>query len=150
VAVVFLEHVALLEGVVDWGLVVWARLLQHVVEHAGASRSRSRALAGRVDCKGLVLVIVAPLYACIAMGPLAFLSPLMLLLGLLRLATFRGHVVRAFALLAVEDGPRLLLAEAKLAAISNNSLESTGGLCPSSRTRSRQVVPSRKACTISD
>jgi hypothetical protein len=26
----------------------------------------------------------------------------------------------------------------------------TGGLRPSSRTRSRQVVPSRKACTISD
>jgi hypothetical protein len=39
-AIVFLEHVALLKGVVDWGLVVRARLLQHVVEHAGASRSR--------------------------------------------------------------------------------------------------------------
>jgi hypothetical protein len=35
-------------------------------------------------------------------------------------------------------------------AMSNSSLESTGGLHPSSRTRSRQVVPSRKACTISD
>jgi hypothetical protein len=40
--------------------------------------------------------------------------------------------------------------EAMLVAMSNNSLESTGGLRPSSRARSRQVVPSRKACTISD
>jgi hypothetical protein len=37
--VVLLERVALLEGVVDRGLVVWARLLQHIVEHAGASRA---------------------------------------------------------------------------------------------------------------
>jgi hypothetical protein len=35
-------------------------------------------------------------------------------------------------------------------AMTNNSLESTGGLLPSSHTRSRQVVPSRKAWTISD
>jgi hypothetical protein len=40
--------------------------------------------------------------------------------------------------------------EAKLVAMSNSTLESTGGLRPSSRTRSQQVVPSRKACTISD
>jgi hypothetical protein len=40
--------------------------------------------------------------------------------------------------------------EEKLVAMSNSLLESTGGLRPSSRTRSRQVVPSRKACTISD
>jgi hypothetical protein len=40
--------------------------------------------------------------------------------------------------------------EAKLVAMSNSSFESTGGLRPRSRTRSRHVVPSRKACTISD
>jgi hypothetical protein len=40
--------------------------------------------------------------------------------------------------------------EAKLVAMSNSSFESTGGLRLSLRTRSRQVVPSRKACTISD
>jgi hypothetical protein len=40
--------------------------------------------------------------------------------------------------------------KAKLVAMSNNSLESTGGLRPSSRMRYRQVVPSSKACTISD
>jgi hypothetical protein len=40
--------------------------------------------------------------------------------------------------------------ETMLVAMSNSSFESTGGLRPSSCTRSRQVVPSRKACTISD
>jgi hypothetical protein len=40
--------------------------------------------------------------------------------------------------------------EAKLVAMSNSSFESTGGLRPSSRTRSRHMVPSRKAWTISD
>jgi hypothetical protein len=41
-AVLFFEHVALLEGVVDWCLVIRARLLQHVVEYAETSRGRSR------------------------------------------------------------------------------------------------------------
>jgi hypothetical protein len=45
-AIILLEHVALLESVVDRSLVVGTRLLQHVVEHAGASRGRSRALSG--------------------------------------------------------------------------------------------------------
>jgi hypothetical protein len=39
-AIVSLEQVALLEGVVDWRLVLRTRLLQHVVEHTGASRGR--------------------------------------------------------------------------------------------------------------
>jgi hypothetical protein len=42
-AVISFEQVALLEGVVDWRLVVRIELFQHVVEHAGASRDRSRA-----------------------------------------------------------------------------------------------------------
>jgi hypothetical protein len=46
--------------------------------------------------------------------------------------------------------PTTSLPEAKLVAMSNNSLESMGGLRPSSRTRYRQVVPSRNVCTISD
>jgi hypothetical protein len=81
---------------------------------------------------------------------LALLGPLVLLLGLLELATLRGRVIHVLALLAIEDGPTASSPEAKLVAISNSSLESTSGLRPSSRTRSRQVVPSRKACTISD
>jgi hypothetical protein len=42
VAVVFFEHVTLLECVVDRCLVVRAKLLQHVIEYAGALRGRSR------------------------------------------------------------------------------------------------------------
>jgi hypothetical protein len=38
-----LEHVALLEGVVDRRLVVGTRLLQHVVENPRTSRGRPRA-----------------------------------------------------------------------------------------------------------
>jgi hypothetical protein len=61
--------------VVDHSLVVWARLLQHVVKHAGTSRGRSRALAGRDDREGLVLVLVAPQRARVAAGLLTFLAP---------------------------------------------------------------------------
>jgi hypothetical protein len=96
--------------VFDWGLVVRARLLQHVIEHTGASWGRSRALAGRVDCEGLVLVVIVPLRVCIATG---FVAPLLLLLELLGLATLRGRVVHTLALLAVEDGPHHLLAGSK-------------------------------------
>jgi hypothetical protein len=74
----------------------------------------------------------------------------MLLLGLLGLAALRGRIVHALAFLFVEDRPTASSPEAKLVAISNNSFESTGGLRPSSHTRSQHVVPSRKACTISD
>jgi hypothetical protein len=66
---------------------VWAWLLQYVIKHTRASRGRSGALAGRVDREGLVLV--APLRAHVAAGLLAFLAPLVLLLGLLGLAALR-------------------------------------------------------------
>jgi hypothetical protein len=81
-AVVFLEHVALLEGVVDQCLVVWARLLQHVIEHAEASRGRSRALSGRVNSEGLVPVVVASLRARLAARLLTLLAPHVFLLVL--------------------------------------------------------------------
>jgi hypothetical protein len=73
-----------------------------------------------------------------------------LLLGVLELAALHGHVVHALAFLLIEDCPTASSLEAKLVAMSNSSFESTGGLRPSSRTRFRYVVPSRKACTISD
>jgi hypothetical protein len=60
-----------------------------------------------------------------------------LLLGIVGLAALCGRVVHALALPAVEDGPHRLLAGRKLVAVSNSSLESTGGLHPSSCTRSR-------------
>jgi hypothetical protein len=99
----------MLEGVVDWGLVVWARLLQHVIEHARATRGRSRALADRFDHESLVSVVVAPLRTCFSVGLLSLLAPLVLLLGVFGLAALRGHVVHALALLAIEDGPHRLL-----------------------------------------
>jgi hypothetical protein len=150
VAIILLEHVALLESVVHWSLVVGTWLLQHVVKHAGASRGRSRALSGRVDCEGLVPVVVVPLLACLASRLLAFLAPLVLLLGLLGLAALRGCVVHTLAFLAVEDGPHRLLAGRKAGGDVEQLVGVDRGLFPSSRTRSRQVVPSRKACTISD
>jgi hypothetical protein len=42
-------------------------------------------------------------------GLLAFLAPLVFLLGLLGLAALRGRVVHTLALVAVEDGPHYLL-----------------------------------------
>jgi hypothetical protein len=47
-----LEHVALLEGVVDWRLVVGTWLLQHVVENPRASRGWSRAPSSWVNSGG--------------------------------------------------------------------------------------------------
>jgi hypothetical protein len=115
-AVVLLEHVALLKGVVDRRPVVRAGLLQHVVEHAGASRGRSRALSGRFNCEGLVPVaVVASLRARLAARLLALLAPLVLLLGLLGLAALRGRVIHVFALFAVEDGPHCLLTRGEAA-----------------------------------
>jgi hypothetical protein len=112
-AVVGLEHFALLEGVVDWCLVVQAGLLQHVVKYAGASRGCSRILSGRVNCEGLVPVVVASLRARLAAWLFALLAPLVLLLGLLGLAALRGRVIHALALLAVENCPHRLLAGSK-------------------------------------
>jgi hypothetical protein len=110
-AVVSLEKVALLESVVDWRLVVRTGLLQHVVEYAGASRGRSRAPSSWVDSEGLVPVVVAPRRARLAARLLAFLAPLVLLLGLLGPAALCRRVVHALALLPVEDGPHRLLAK---------------------------------------
>jgi hypothetical protein len=109
-AVVSLEQVTLLEGVVDWHLVVRTGLLQHVTEHVRASRGRSRAPSSWVDSEGLIPVVVVPRRARLAARLLPFLAPLVLLLGLLGLASLRGCVVHALALLPIEDGPHHLLA----------------------------------------
>jgi hypothetical protein len=83
-----------------------ARLLQHVVEDAGASRGRSRTPSSRVNGEGLV---VAPLRVHLVARFLALFAPLVLLLGLLGLAALRRRVVHALALLPIEDGPHHLL-----------------------------------------
>jgi hypothetical protein len=99
--------------VVDRHLVVWTRLLQHIVKHPRASRGRSRTPSGWVNSKGFISVVVAPLLACLAARPLSFLAPLVLLLGLFGLAALRRHVVHALALLPIEDGAHRLLARGK-------------------------------------
>jgi hypothetical protein len=103
-----LEHVALLEGVVDLRFVVGTWLLQHVVENSRASRGRSRAPSSRVNSKSFTAVIVVPLLARLTTRLLSLLAPLVLLAGLLGLAALRGRVIHAFALLAVEDRPHRL------------------------------------------
>jgi hypothetical protein len=96
--------------VVDRRLVVRTGLLQHVVEHAGASRGRSRAPSSWVDSEGLIPIVVVLRRARLAARLLTFLAPLVFLLGLLGLAALRGRVIHALALLPVEDGPHRLLA----------------------------------------
>jgi hypothetical protein len=145
-----LEHVALLEGVVDQRFVVGTWLIQHVVENPRASRGRLRAPSSWVKSKSFAVIVVVPLLARLAVRLLSLLAPLVLLAGLLGLAALCGRVVHALALLAVEDRPTASSPKEKLVAMSNNSFESAAGLRPSSRTRSRHVVPSRKACTILD
>jgi hypothetical protein len=100
----------LLEGVVDWCLVIGTWLLQHVVENPRSSRGRSRAPSSRVNSKGLGDVAVASLLARLAARLLPLLAPLVLVVELLGLAALRRRVVRALALLAVEDRPLCLFA----------------------------------------
>jgi hypothetical protein len=105
-----LEHIALLEGVVDRRLVVGTWLLQHVIENPRASRRQSRAPSSWVNSKGFIAVVVAPLLARLAAQLLSLLAPLMLLLGLVGLAALRGRVVHTLAFLPVEDCPHRLFA----------------------------------------
>jgi hypothetical protein len=100
--------------VVDRCLVVGTWLLQHVIENPWASRGRSRGLSRRVNSKSFaVVVVIAPLLVRLAARLLSLLAPLVLLAELLGLAALRGRVVRALALLAVEDCPQCLFARGK-------------------------------------
>jgi hypothetical protein len=98
--------------------------------------------------EGLVLVIVAPLHACIAAGLFTFLAPLVLLLGLLGLASLHGRIVHALALLVVADGSHRLLVGSDAGGDAEQLVGVNRWALPSSRTRSRQVVPSKKACIV--
>jgi hypothetical protein len=66
-----------------------------------------------LEGKGLVPVVMVPLCTCLASRILAFLAPLVLLVGLLGLATLRGRIVHTLDFLAIEDGPHRLLAKSK-------------------------------------
>jgi hypothetical protein len=97
--------------VVDRRFVVGTWLLQHVVENSRASRGRSRAPTSRVNNKSFaVVIVIAPLLARLAAWLLSLLAPLVLLAELLGLATLRGRIVHALALLAVKDHPHRLFA----------------------------------------
>jgi hypothetical protein len=109
-AVETLEHVALLEGMVDRRFMAGTWLLQHVVENSWASRGWSTAPSSRVNSESFAAVVVVPLLARLAARLLSLLAPLVLLAGVLGLAALRGRVVYAFALLAVEDRPHRLFA----------------------------------------
>jgi hypothetical protein len=109
-AIELLEHVALLEGVVDRCFVVGTWLFQHFVENSRASRGWSRAPSSRVNSKSFAVVVVVPLLARLAARLLSLFAPLVLLAGLLGLAALRGRVVHALAFLAVEDRPYRLFA----------------------------------------
>jgi hypothetical protein len=100
-----LEHVALLEGVVDQRLVVGTWLFQHVVEYPRASRGRSRAPLSWVNSKGFVAVVIVPLLTRLTARLLPFLTPLVLLLGVLGLAALRGCVVHALAFFSYRRSP---------------------------------------------
>jgi hypothetical protein len=84
---------------------VWTWLFQHVIEHPRTSRGRSRASSSRVNSEGLSVIAVASLLARLAARLLPFIALLVLPVGLLGLAALRRRVVRALALLAVEDHP---------------------------------------------
>jgi hypothetical protein len=84
-------------------------LFQHVIKHPRTSRGRSRASSSRVNSKSLGITAVAPLLARLAVRLLSLLAPLILAVGLPGLAALRGRVIRALALLAVEDRPHGLL-----------------------------------------
>jgi hypothetical protein len=98
-----LEHVALLEGVVDRCLVVGTWLLQHVIEKPRASRGRSRAPSSRSTARALPSSSSRPYSR----------ASLVLLAKLLGLAALRERVVHALASLAVEDRPHCLFARGK-------------------------------------
>jgi hypothetical protein len=76
-------------------------------------RDRLKALAGQVDCEGLVVVLIVSLRARVVVRLFALFAPLLLLLGLLGLAALRGRVVHALALLPVENAPHRVLARSE-------------------------------------
>src|SRR6185503_6809361 len=112
--VVFLEHLALLESMVDRALVVRARLLKHVVELATtASRGASRSFAVWGGCEGLLGVFCLPRPALVRRDRLPSLPPPLLFLdgGVgLDVAALRGRIVLALARFVIEDGTNSLLA----------------------------------------
>jgi hypothetical protein len=107
----------------------------------GPRRARSRASSSSSSC---------PCSRASRHGFFPFLPRLFFCWGSLDLLPSAGASSTHLPFFPSKIAPTASSPEAKLVAILNNSFESIGGLRSSSRTRSRHVVPSRKACTISD
>src|SRR6185312_3094816 len=103
--VILLEHLALLEGMIDRALVVMTRLLKHVVEQATtASRGASRSFAVRGGSKGLLGVLCLPRSVLVRWDRLLSLPPPLLFHGGgvgLDVAALRGRIVLALVRLIV-------------------------------------------------
>jgi hypothetical protein len=134
------KHDALLKGVLDGSLMIGARLLEHLVEQVGASRRLPR-----------VPVLGGGDKVCV--GGVTFRSRL--LLALLLGAALSGRLGDVFRLaplrllVLLEDGLDRLLTRGKLGG-DVHQLALVGVLRPSLLTRSRQVVPARKALMTSE
>jgi hypothetical protein len=134
-AVVLIEHVALLEGVVDRGLVVWAWILQHVIKHTGASRSRSRASSSSSS---------RPCTRASRQGFLPFLPHLCFCWGYLDLHPSTGVLSTRLPSLSSQMAPIASSSEVMLVAMPNSSLESTGGLCRAHAQGPDRLSPRRR------
>ena len=142
--VVFLEHLALLEGMVDRALVVRARLLKHVVELATtASRGASRSFAVWGGCEGLLGVLCLPRPALVRWDRLLSLPPPLLFLGGgvgLDVAALRGRIVLALARLVVEDGTNRFFAGGEV----GGSVEQLVGVNGSASRELMHQIPARR------
>jgi hypothetical protein len=106
-----------------------------------ASRGRSRAPSSRVNSKGLGVAAVAPLLARLAARLLPLLAPFVVAVGLLGLAALRGCVLRALALLAVEDRPHGLFSEGE----AGGDVEQLVGVRGRAASQLPHEVPARGA-----
>src|SRR6185295_8717344 len=142
--VVLLEHLALLEGMIDRALVVRARLLKHVVELATtASRGASRSSAVWGGREGLLGVLCLPRAVLIRWDRLLSLPPPLRFLGGgvgLGAAAFCGRIVLALARFVVEDGTNCLLA----GGVVGGSVEQLIGANGSASRKLVHQVPARR------
>ena len=141
--VILLEHLALLEGMIDRALVVRTWLLKHVVEQATiASRGASRSFAVRGGSEGLLGVLCPPRFALVRWDRLFSIPPPLLFLGGgvgLDVAALRGCIVLALARFVVEDGTNCLLT----GGVVGGSVEQLIGVNGSASRKLMHQVPAR-------
>jgi hypothetical protein len=135
------KHDAFLKGVLDGTLMIGARLLELLVKQVGASGRLPRVPVLGGGDKVCVGGVALRLRLLLALLPRAVLSG--------RLGdVFRPAPLRLLVL--PEDGLDRLLTRGELGGDVHRSLALVGVLRPSLLTRSRQVVPARKAPMTSE